>query len=100
LNRIGNVLGIEVNEREGVGGASLHAGGEQTFVNAFPAHAAFFHMAFCFVVAWRTKWTVAQAVTAANASILVMDNDAIFAFGVCSDWAAFKTGRIIAMVAG
>ena len=76
----------------------MHAGREQTFVNAFPAHAAFFHVTFRFIIARRAKRTVTQTVAATDARILIVNDDAIFALRVRADGAAFQTRGLIAMV--
>ena len=72
----------------------MHTGGQKPFVDALPAHTAFFNVAFGFVVARRTKRTVPQTVATANADIFVMDDNAILTLGVGTNRAAFEAGRL------
>ncbi len=78
----------------------MHAGGEQTLVDAFPTHAAFFNMTFGGIVARCLEWTVAEAVAASDAGILIVDYDAVLALGVRAHGAAIETGWLVTMVAG
>jgi hypothetical protein len=57
-------------------------------------------MSFGFVITRGTKGAIAQAVAAANACILTVDDDAIFTLGIGTDRATLQTGRLVTVVTG
>ena len=77
LYGVGIVKLFQIHKLQRASGATLHAGRQQSGIEALMAHAAFFRVLFCRVEARRAVRAGADAVGAADAGFLVVHDHAV-----------------------
>jgi hypothetical protein len=100
LHRIRPVKRVQVDYLQSLHRAAQDALGLQPSVDALPTKTAFLGFFLFWVIAWCTIGAGADTVTATDAFILLVDNDAIFTFIIRLYRTDVQTGWVFAMVTG
>lgn len=100
MNRIRSVERGQVDYLKSLHRAALDALGFEPRIDALPAKTALLGFFLFWVIAWRTVGAGADTVTATDAFILLVDNDAIFPLIIRLYRTDIQTGWVFAMVTG